>query len=263
MNRAIFLLPVLCILLSGPVRAYVDSTAHAIMGQLDSSMEAAPVITKEGWAAAADDTLPLRDARFDADAIGQLRTNPGLDYDRDLHVDQLWWDRVKQWLQDRLQKLFGTRTGRYLFGHLHWAILAFALLFLAFHLRKRLFHGVFATGAKAARNVRELSDDPTRPDLDLQLGRAERAGDWRGAMRLRYLLVLRKLVDDGRITWKPESTDRDYLGQLHNSADRAAFGELSFLFKWAWYGDAPLDEARYRMLVPAFAAMHGNRPTTA
>ena len=80
------------------------------------------------------------------------------------------------------------------------------------------------------------------------------------ALRYQWLKVLRKLVDEGRITWQPRSTDADYLAQLKEPALRATFSELSFIFKWVWYGDAPMDVERYQRLKPAFEAAHRPAP---
>ena len=67
-------------------------------------------------------------------------------------------------------------------------------------------------------------------------------------------------LDEGRITWQPRSTDADYLAQLKEPALRATFSELSFIFKWVWYGDAPMDVERYQRLKPAFEAAHRPAP---
>ena len=33
---------------------------------------------------------------------------------------------------------------------------------------------------------------------------------------------------------------------------RDAFGRIAFTFQWVWYGEAPLDRARYEALTGAF-----------
>ena len=262
-NRVAFLL---VLLWTWPCLAQtdMDSAANAVVDSAVALMDEAEMsaswrdsaLTKTDWARVGDDTVAVRQARFDTTAINLLRANPDFDYDRTLNVQILWWDRLMKWIGHLLERLFGSKTGGWLFSHLHWAILIFAMAFLVFFLRKRLFHGVFTQEAGKARQVREIDEDITQLDLDDLLANAERKGDWRSALRYQYLKVLRRLMDDGSIDFQPKSTDRDYLRQLKDPTQRAVFGELSFLFKWAWYGDAPVDEARYRRLVPEFAAFH-------
>lgn len=197
-----------------------------------------------------------RAVAFDAQEIAKLKADPANDYDRDLHVETLWWDRLKHWLGEQFEKLFGSKAGRWIFNHLDKAILLVAIGLLLFYFRKRLLHGGFALEPARQRQALEIGEDLPREDLDRLLAGAERDGQWRLALRYQYLAVLRRLIDDGSIRFQPGLTDRDYLRQLQDPAQRKTFSELSFLFKWAWFGDAPLDEARYRSLVPGFSRFH-------
>jgi len=213
-------------------------------------------LDKKDWAAIGDDTISVRAGQFDTTAVRALQADPEYDYDRDLHVNTLWWERLKEWIGHWLQRLFGSKTGGWVFGHLHWAILAFAVVFLLFFFRKRLFHSALIPESGRPRQVTTIEENIEALDLDKLLAKAEKAQDWRTALRYQYLKVLRRLMDEGLIKWQPRYTDRDYLGQLKESAKRAAFSEASFLFKWAWYGDAPMDETRYRAMLPAFVRLH-------
>ena len=84
-------------------------------------------------------------------------------------------------------------------------------------------------------------------------------GDAQSDLRLQYLLVLRYLVDEGRISWKPQHTDRDYQAQLKDEDERLRFGRLSFIFKWVWYGEAMLDRGQYERLSVAFIDFRSRR----
>lgn len=209
------------------------------------------------------DTVAMERRHFDTTAVGRLAMDPELDYDRVIKRSELWWDRFLRWLSAKLERLFGTRTGTRVFANLHWIILGIALLILAWFLRGRLFGSVFAGSARQARTVTEVEEDIAELDLPQLLAEAERAGNWRLAIRFQWLSVLKRLVDDGHIRWQPRYTDADYLAQLQEPALRATFSELSFLFKWVWYGDAPMDRARYEQLRGAFIAIHRPPGTTA
>lgn len=213
-------------------------------------------------AAAAVERVELRQAAFDTAAISELKAVPDHDYDRYVYEQELLWDRFKRWLGYQLRKLFGSRTGQAIMDHLHYVILALAVLVVLMLLRKRLFSPVLVPAPHAARQVRELTVDPTSLDLDALLEQAEKQEDWRGALRLHYLKMLRHLVDQGHVRWQPENTDEDYLRQLDDAEERSRFRELSFLFRWAWFGGLPVDADRYRDWAPAFIRFH-SPPRTA
>ncbi|HEX2617498.1 MAG TPA: DUF4129 domain-containing protein [Flavobacteriales bacterium] len=284
MNRA--LLPILALLLGlwvpsgaalaqedaaadSAAQAGADSIAAAIDEEAEAVAAAEPDLefsdygTGHGtwkpydeWKHVSDDTLAVRAVAFDTAAIAALAQDPDLDYDRTNEVNTLWWSRFLRWLGHHLEKLFGTTGGRAVFQNLHWIILIGVVFFLLYYFRKHVFAGVFGAAPHKARQVREVEEHIERLDLDKLLRQAEKAREWRLALRYHYLKVLRRLVDEGRITWEPRYTDHDYLAQLKEPALRATFSELSFLFKWVWYGDAPVDEQRYHRLRPAFEAFH-------
>jgi hypothetical protein len=210
----------------------------------------------EDWKHVADDTVTVDRRRFNKEEIAEYLKDPDLDYDRTLEHDNLWWERFMRWLGRKLEKLFGTKGGRAVFNNIHWFILGLAVLFVAWYFRKHLFGGVFGIDAKKARQVTEIEENIEELDLDKLLGDAEKSTNWRLALRYQWLKVLRKLVDEGRIKWQPRFTDADYLAQLKEPTLRVTFSELSFLFKWVWYGDGPMDAQRYHRMKPAFEAAH-------
>lgn len=257
--------------------AMVDSVAEALAAdsspELDSTgawnfnedevavtEEEVEELSPEDWSRLAQDTVQVRNVHFDQAALDAYLSDPDLDYDRERHEERLWWTRFMRWLNDRLNDLFGSKGGRLVFDNIEWIILAIAVLTVLWFMRKRLFGGVFGMDAQRARQVTEMEEDIAELDLDKLLREAEQHEDWRLALRYHWLKVLRKLVDEGRIRWQPRSTDADYLAQLKDPALRATFSELSFIFKWVWYGDAPMDRTRYQRLRPVFEAAHSSAP---
>lgn len=239
----------------------LDSGVWVDAGVFDAEQEAEEAgIPYEQWKAVSDDTIPLDRRHFDTAAVAALLQDPELDYDRVIERNQLWWERFLRWLNNKLNDLFGSRAGTKVFSNLHWFILGIAVLILAWFFRRHLLGSVFAIGAKQARSVTEIEEDIEKLDLPALLAEAERQHNWRLAIRYHWLSVLKRLVNEGRIRWQPRYTDADYLAQLQDPALRASFSELSFLFKWVWYGDAPMDRERYEHLRGAFIALH--RPAT-
>jgi hypothetical protein len=93
----------------------------------------------------------------------------------------------------------------------------------------------------ATENIHEL-------DFATRLREAEDTGNYRLALRLGYLELLKRLTDQDLIDWQPDKTNHAYLRELADSRPtlRAPFGELTRQFEYVWYGELALPAASYR-----------------
>jgi Domain of unknown function (DUF4129) len=85
---------------------------------------------------------------------------------------------------------------------------------------------------------------------DLQT--ALQTGEYRAAIRLRYIGALKQLSDRGLIAYRKDLSNGDYLQQLKGKAEYEAFCKLTTHFNAVRYGQAPGDEALYRLMDPYF-----------
>lgn len=180
---------------------------------------------------------------FSAERIDALRAE--IDYDTDLRRAPSLWDRFKQWLFDWLQRILGTKAGGFVFDNLIYLICFLAIITAIVVLSRNGLRNIFHGAPRSIGQVTSADEDIREMDLPALIAQAEEAADWRGAIRLHYLLVLRKLVDQGLLTWSPERTDRDYMRQLNDTSIRARFANAALIFQWVWYGHAEVDRDRY------------------
>jgi hypothetical protein len=87
-----------------------------------------------------------------------------------------------------------------------------------------------------------LPYDATTEDIhalnfDAALAEAESAGNYRLAVRLGYLQVLKQLTDLGLIRWQPDKTNHDYLYELPTGPLATAFRQVTQQFEYVWYGE--------------------------
>lgn len=240
----------------------VDSVVQEIVaGAADTTQVLEPEYTT------LDTMLPAQEVRtFDEAALDALRSDPRYQYEREVSQAPNAWDRfwemVRDWINDLLKRLedaTGLKFVAWFWDYIWFVVFLIALVIVFITLRRRMFSKVFARAAANAGSVRTLHEDITADDLPEQLSAAERTGEWRRALRLHYLLVLRHLVDESRITWKPHYTDRDYHAQLKDAPERERFARLSFIFKWVWYGEAQVDRAQYERLIRGFVDFRSER----
>lgn len=111
---------------------------------------------------------------------------------------------------------------------------------------------------------RNLEDDFEKPvenieviDIQSLLEKASREGNLKLAVRLYYLRLLKKLHNEGIISWKKDKTNRDYLMEIF--ARNIFFDEIRRLthsYESVWYGDHSLKTEAYEDLVSRFEIIH-------
>jgi len=202
-----------------------------------------------GSTTCAQDTLPPTNTveirPFDTQRITSYRADPSLQYDRDLHQQQSWWEQLKAWLKELFSHWFNEGVGAFFSTNLVYVLSAvvviIALVVLSRGSMRRVFHGA----PRSLGEVTAAEEDIRGLDIETLIREAEEGNDLRRAIRLHYLLVLRKLVDDGVLKWSPERTDQDYLAQIKDPALRSRFAHIALVFQWVWYGHAEVDAERY------------------
>jgi hypothetical protein len=104
-------------------------------------------------------------------------------------------------------------------------------------------------------------------DTDLQglLQQALQTGDYRKAVRLYYLLLLKQLNAREIIEWKKDKTNREYLAELFARDyhyDEAK--HLTLAYERVWYGDYILEPESFRVLIARFENFYNkiNVPVT-
>lgn len=241
----------------------VDSLVNDILLARDTVL---PDASPSEWAGI-DTLLPEHETMMFEDAeLDALRAQERYQYERDVREAPDLWDRFWEWVKDWFSGLFrwlrdatGWDIEWWFWDNIWLLVCGAALVLVLWFLRRRMFSAVFGKAPAQAGSVRTLEEDITADDLPQQLLAAEQAGEWRRAVRLHYLLVLRHLVDTGAIEWKPDRTDRDYQEQLRDDDQRQRFGRLSFIFKWVWYGEASLSRAQYERLSAGFLDFRNRR----
>jgi hypothetical protein len=102
-------------------------------------------------------------------------------------------------------------------------------------------------------------------DIELLLQQARREGNYRLAVRLYYLGLLKKLNETGMIVWKKDKTNRDYLTELFQHEYH--FDEIKALtlsYEKVWYGEHGLTPDSFQTITSGFESVYQkmNTPST-
>lgn len=188
--------------------------------------------------------------RFDAAAIEAYRADYA--YDRDLREAPSLWERFQEWLARWFESLFGNRVATFLIDKLLWIIAIVAIVVAVIVLSRGGLRRVFHGAPRSLGEVHAVDEDIRGMDFEAAIRAAEERGDLRRAIRLHYLWVLRRLVDQGLLHWSPEHTDRDYMRQIQDEALRSRFAHVALVFQWVWYGHTEVDATWYAELKRPF-----------
>lgn len=179
------------------------------------------------------------------EVLQAYRADPAYRYDAE-RAPETWWDRLKDRLWERLvAPLLSPGLGplrRALFYLLVAGLVAFALLRLLRMEAGGLFYSRHAPGAV---RLHEADAELPADDLERLVEEAVARQDYRRAVRLSYLRLLKHLSARGLIVWRPDKTNHDYAVELGRSSFRAAFARLTAVFDYVWYGDFPVDAALF------------------
>jgi|GEM_PF-636398 len=89
---------------------------------------------------------------------------------------------------------------------------------------------------------------------------AEKEKDYRVAIRLMFLQILKSLSDVGAIQYQPDHTDLEYLQQLSQSKYYKDFFNVMRSYEYAWYGKFFISPEKYATIKNDFLKLqHGIR----
>jgi hypothetical protein len=94
-------------------------------------------------------------------------------------------------------------------------------------------------------------------DIESLLARARNDGNFKVAIRLYYLLLLKKLHASNVISWKKDKTNRDYLSELFSK--NFYFDEIRRLtnsYEEVWYGEHALQVESFERLSAQFETVY-------
>lgn len=191
------------------------------------------------------------------------------------NVDSIWWTETTKDLAYAPEKMpeFERMTNNnfdfFNFGNvpgLKWValfVIVAALLFVLYKLfGKEWFSGDFddETDAQHLLTEDDLDDRFYEMNLEQLLAKALKDKQWAMAIRIRFLMALKSLIDQQLIFWHKDLTNNQIAYQLKSAEDRMAFRNLISHYEKAWYGDIPVSLEVYNQTVPSFDAFRKINP---
>lgn len=103
-----------------------------------------------------------------------------------------------------------------------------------------------ATSDSGDQDIEEELEDI---DAVTILNQALNDGDYRLAIRMKFILALQELQTRKLIKWTPEKTNLNYYSELKESPIAPQFRKASRIYEWVWYGQRNITQAQYVNMV--------------
>jgi len=135
---------------------------------------------------------------------------------------------------------------------LGFLLIAGVLIFVLVHL---FGSGLFAKNKVPStfiNQLTELDESPMESDLERYLREALARRDFKLAIRIYYLMILKSLNDAEVITWKKEKTNMDYMRELRQHPNYEALSNNTYIFEYVWYGEKDIHEPQFNTLSKPF-----------
>ncbi|WP_461135078.1 DUF4129 domain-containing protein [Spirosoma lituiforme] len=202
-----------------------------------------------------DDRTPLRIRYPGNDHLRDLQTDHDYQYGNDAPPPENPLARLWAWFLRKIGAFLSSKAYENVWQYVLLVAIAGVAIYLL--LKAEMLGFLFSKRAQSVGLAYEnLAEDIHEIDFDTAIGEAVDQRNFRLAVRLLYLKTIKQLTDAGRITYKPEKTNRHYVYELANSSLQADFEHLTSQFELVWYGDFPIDEMQFTALRTAFVAFN-------
>lgn len=141
-----------------------------------------------------------------------------------------------------------------LVGQILLIIVVLILVFLIFYLFFKA-----PIDKKAKKIDQDLSEiSPTeipKSELELMLDKALAQEDYRKAIRIYFIFIIRALSKKGWISWEKEKTNFSYLSEMRKNKFYNDFETSVSVYEIVWYGKRILNKQTYLELEPKFKTL--------
>ncbi len=143
---------------------------------------------------------------------------------------------------------------------MQWFFVLFVIGFLVFVIYKVFSGKGIVTNKKVKQmtinyDFEEIEDNLLETDFQRFVGQAETNRDYKAAIRLYFLAILKELSLKNIISWKRDKTNRMYTQEVRSSQYSKEFDELTPLYEEVWYANRTVDADVYKLLEPKFRSL--------
>lgn len=143
-----------------------------------------------------------------------------------------------------------------------WAFMAILIAILLFVILRFVLPGIGRANPELERvgveELQQAEENLSGANLEQLLERAIETGQFKVALRIYYLIILKELANKELLVLRKDATNHQYLRQLRKSDFYESFRLATYSFERFWYGDQNLQESEFKRLSVPMQAMINN-----
>ena len=102
------------------------------------------------------------------------------------------------------------------------------------------------------KSVEQIEENLEEYDVAHYLNQAIEGHQYRIAIRLHYLFIIKELSKNKFIKWKRDKTNRNYLFETQNYSFSNSFSKSTGIFEKVWYGERDVTESDFTVIQSHF-----------
>ena len=142
-------------------------------------------------------------------------------------------------------------------GLLQYVLFGLLTVLLAFLIYQLFMKASFDNkGSKVVDRFEELT--PTqipKSELELLLEKAIANDDFRGAIRLYFIIIIKGLSEKEWIRWEKKKTNFSYLIEMRGKPQYDSFNDAVSIYELVWYGNYSVKKEDFSSLEPKFKSL--------
>lgn len=212
------------------------------------------VLTKMGQAVPAkvkllrSDSSKIKLRSFDAQKLKAYSQQSGFNYDQVAPIDDSLWNQFWAWFWRQLTGITRISYSANFFRYIVISVFIALVVFVVFKLTGVDFKLFMGKSKAIAIPYTESSDNIHEIDFSTEIDQAIQSANYRLAVRLMYLLSLKKLNSKDLINWQPEKTNQTYIREIADPQKREQFSLLTTQFEYIWYGEFFIDQENFNQV---------------
>ncbi len=191
--------------------------------------------------------------QIDSQKIKSYLQDKDFRYFEDPEDTKTLWEKFIDWINKQIVMLFDLDSNGVTSDIIIYLLIAFAVLALFYGIYRNEIKGLFLGDKKIKSiDVKEAVEDIHSIDFNKLIEEAVQNKNYRYAIRLNYLRLLKVLSDKQIINWKPEKTNREYLKEIKQHSLTKSVSVVTNDFENIWYGGFEIDQDNYSYLIARY-----------
>lgn len=199
------------------------------------------------------DSAAIKIKKIDVKKIENYRADTDFVYDRVPPPPETLWESFKRWFWKQINKLLYSNEFSNFWDYFQWIIVALLIgLVIAWIFRSEI-RAVFKN--KKTANIPHFiaaNENIHEMDFNSLIENAIKNENFKEAIRLAYLKILKQLTDKDLINWKIDKTNSDYIAELKHTAYQQPFRAITKVFEYVWYGEFEVSSTNFKPTFSSF-----------